>query len=47
MFNLVNLLVASLVVGLGLIIYIVDFFKPFLLHREYRNLMRKLYENDF
>jgi uncharacterized membrane protein len=47
MINLAGFFIGSLLVVLGLIIYLVDFFKPFVLHYRYRKMMQQLNDEDF
>jgi hypothetical protein len=47
MINLAGFFVGSLLVSVGLIIYLVDFFKPFILHSKYRKMMQRLNDEDF
>jgi hypothetical protein len=47
MIDLAGFFIDSLVVALGLIIYLVDFFKPFVLHYKYRKMMQRLNNEDF
>jgi hypothetical protein len=47
MINLAGFFIGSLLVVLGLIIYLVDFFKPFVLHYRYKKMMQKLNDEDF
>jgi len=44
--NLAGFFIGFLLVALGLIIYLADFFKPFILHYEYRKMMRRLNDED-
>jgi len=47
MISLASFFIGSLVVALGLIIYLVDFFKPFVLHYQFRKMMQKLNDEVF
>jgi hypothetical protein len=47
MLNLVGFLITSLLVALGLILYLVDLFKPFILYYQYRKMMQRLNDEDF
>jgi len=47
MLNSVGFLISSLVVALGLILYLVNLLKPLMLHYQYRKMMQRLYDEDF
>ncbi len=47
MINLAGFFVGSLLVALALLIYLVDFFKPFVLHYQFRKMMQKLKDEEF
>ena len=47
MINLAGFFIGFLLVVLGLIIYLVDFFKPFVLHYQFRKMMQKLNDEGF
>jgi len=47
MFNLVGFLIGCLLVGLGLVLYLVDLLKPLIVHFQYRKMMQRLYDEDF
>ena len=47
MINLAGFFIGYWLVALGLIIYLVDFFKPFVLHYQFRKMMQKLNDEVF